>query len=94
MKQTGYNYSFALIMFVLLFIFLGEFYCFAWSRTQHRDTGYAITNQTAEYKRLTAQQKNLKIEVAVHKAPQRIERIARKKMGLKTPSQNQIITIR
>ena len=94
MTQTANNYNFAVIMFVLLFIFLGEFYCFAWSRTQHRNTGYAISTQTAEYKKLTARQKTLKIEVAVLKSPQRIERIAQKKMGLKTPSQNQIITIR
>ncbi len=94
MTQTGNNYNFALIMFAFLFIFLGEFYYFAWSRTQHRNTGYAITTQASEYNKLITKQKNLKIEVAVLKAPQRIERIALKKMGLKTPSQNQIITIR
>ncbi len=94
MKEVKPNYRFAVMMFLLLFIFLGEFYSFAWSSTQHRNTGYAITDQAIVHKKLIAQQKNLKIEVAVLKAPQRIERIARKKMGLKTPSQNQIITIR
>ncbi len=94
MIKKSNNYTFAVSMFAFLFIFLGEFYCFAWSRTQHRSTGYAITTQAQEHTKLTAQKKNLKIEVAVLKSPQRIERIARKKMGLKTPSQNQIITIR
>lgn len=88
------DYRFAAVMFLFLFIFLGQFYCFAWSSTMHRDLGYAITNLSAEYKDLLAKQKNLKIEVAVLKAPQRIERIAKAKMGLKSPSQNQIITIR
>ena len=86
--------KFALIIFFFLFIFLVEFYGFAWSRTHHRATGYSIMTQTSEHKALLAQQKNLKIEVAVLKAPQRIERIAKKIMGLSTPGQNQILTIR
>lgn len=94
MKKKRRSYLFALLMFLILFVFLGEFYCFAWTSTKHRDISYAITNQKAEYKRLLIRQKNLKIEVAVLKTPQRIERLARVKMGLKTPSQNQIITIR
>lgn len=94
MKKTHSDNKFPAIIFFLLFIFLIEFYGFAWSRTQHRDTGYLITTQTNEHKELIAQQKKLKIEVAVLKSPQRIERIAKNKMGLTTPGQNQILTIR
>lgn len=94
MKKQQTDNKFAATIFFLLFIFLIEFYGFAWSRTQHRATGYAIMTQSTEYKELIAQQKNLKIEVAVLKAPQRIERIAKNKMGLSTPGQNQILTIR
>lgn len=94
MKSEQPNNKFALIIFFFLFIFLFEFYGFAWSRTQHRATGYTIMKQSSENKKLIAKQKNLKIEVAVLKAPQRIERIAKKRMGLSTPGQNQILTIR
>lgn len=94
MKNKQTDNSFALIIFLFLFIFIVEFYGFAWTRTQHRSTGYTIMQQAAEHKQLLAQQKNLKIEVAVLKAPQRIERIAKKRMGLSTPGQNQILTIR
>lgn len=94
MKKKERDYRFSVLMFLLLFVFFGEFYCFAWSSTKHRDLGYAITKLAAEYEALITRQKNLKIEVAVLKTPQRIERIAKTKMGLKSPSQNQIITIR
>jgi len=94
MKNKQTENKFALIIFFFLFMFLFEFYGFAWSRTQHRSTGYTIMKHSAELKGLLAQQKNLKIEVAVLKAPQRIERIAKKRMGLSTPGQNQILTIR
>lgn len=94
MKKKQNDTKFAIMIFCFLFMFLIEFYGFAWSRTQHRNTGYAILTQSAEYKKLTAQQKNLKIEVASLKAPQRIEKIAKNKMGLSTPGQNQILTIR
>ena len=94
MKEQDYDPTFAVIMFMMLFVLLAELYCFTWTSTQHRDTGYSITYQSNEYKKLIAKQKNLQIEVAVLKAPQRIERIAKIKMGLKSPSQNQIITLR
>ncbi len=94
MKNKQTDNKIALTIFFFLFIFLFEFYGFAWSRTQHRTTGYTIMKQSSEHKELTAKQKNLTIEVAVLKAPQRIERIAKKRMGLSTPGQNQILTIR
>lgn len=94
MKSKGSDNRFSLIIFFFLFVFIIEFYGFAWSRTQHRATGYAIMKQSSEHKALVSRQKNLKIEVAVLKSPQRIERIARNRMGLSTPGQNQILTVR
>ena len=94
MKENQNKSKFLIVIFIFLFVFLIEFYGFAWSRTQHRTTGYAIMALSADYENLIAQRKNLKIEVAVLKSPQRIERIAKNKMGLSTPGQNQILTIR
>jgi len=78
---------------VLLFILMGEFLFYTWCRVQCVRSGYRITEAKKRNKELVNLQKNLQVELAGLKSPDRIGRIAREKLGLVMPEPKQIIVI-
>ncbi|RJQ62682.1 MAG: hypothetical protein C4530_04460 [Desulfobacteraceae bacterium] len=73
--------------------FITELLVYTWCRLQCTQIGYAISSETKRHDELIAVQKNLKIELARLKSPQRIAKIARERLGLIPPSPEQVISI-
>jgi cell division protein FtsL len=78
---------------LILAAFIGQLLFYTWCRVQCVQIGYDITVETDKYQRLMALQNSLRIEMARLKSPDRIARIARQELGLKTPGPQQTIVI-
>jgi cell division protein FtsL len=78
---------------LLLLILMGEMLFYTWCRVQCIRTGYKITEEKKRNKDLINLQKNLQVELAGLKSPDRIGRIARERLGLIIPEPKQIIVI-
>ncbi|MCP4687693.1 MAG: hypothetical protein GY859_06565 [Desulfobacterales bacterium] len=78
---------------LLMTILLGELLFYTWCRVQCVKTGYEIASYEEARGRLHTRQNELKIELASLKSPERIAEIARKKLGLVTPTSEQVITL-
>jgi len=65
----------------------------AWRRVAFIDIGYEVRNLESEESRLLHLQKEMEIEKAMLSSPERIERIARTKLGLTDPEPGQIRTM-
>ncbi len=78
---------------LLLLILMGEMLFYTWCRVQCIRTGYKITEEKKRNRELINLQKNLQVELAGLKSPDRIGRIARERLGLIIPEPKQIIVI-
>jgi len=81
------------VWLLLLLVFVAELLLYTWCRVQYVKIGYAYSLATADHQRLTDMQNKLKVELARLKSPERIEKIAKRKLGLVTPSPEQVITL-
>ncbi len=81
------------IFLVLLFFFTVELLLYTWFRVQCIETGVQISEAKEKQQHLIALQKNLRVEMANLKSPERIVRIAKNKLGLVMPDPKQIIVI-
>jgi cell division protein FtsL len=64
-----------------------------WRRVAFIDIGYEIRSLESEESRLLHLQKEMEIEKAMLSSPERIERIARTRLGLTDPEPGQIRTL-
>ncbi|MCF8067312.1 MAG: cell division protein FtsL [Desulfobacterales bacterium] len=85
-KQLG-------LWIIILLFFITELLFYTWCRVQCVRTGYEIANETRRHQQLEMLQNNLKIEITHLKSPERISKIAEKKLGLVTPTPEQMIVI-
>jgi len=76
-----------------LVILIGELLFYTWCRVQCVEAGYKISQAKEGGSRLLTTQKNLRVELAGLKSPERIARIARNDFGLVMPGPGQIIII-
>ena len=81
------------VWLVLMALFITELFAYTWSRVQCFTIGYEISSATSRQRNLLALQSNLRIELARLKSPERISRIARKQLGLITPTPEQTIVV-
>lgn len=81
------------IWIIFMAIFIVELFIYTWSRVNCIGVGYEISKETKKQHKLIALQNNLKIELASLKSPERIEKIAKDQLGLRTPGKNQTIVI-
>ena len=65
-----------------------------WVRLQQIQTGYELSHQRRESRSLAESQKRLRLEAAVLKQPQRIERIAHGRLGMTAPDPSKIHLVR
>jgi len=85
--KTG---AFALLVGALLF----ELFLAAWCRTQCVRTGYEISDAATRREQLLTVQRDLRVELAHLKSPERIMRIAKERLGLVAPEPRQVVLIR
>jgi len=78
---------------IIMVLFISELFIYTWCRVQCVKTGYEISKETDKNLKLTALQKNLKIEIARLKSPKRIAKIASQQLGLIMPKPGQVIII-
>ncbi|RPH52908.1 MAG: hypothetical protein EHM85_00840 [Desulfobacteraceae bacterium] len=78
---------------IIMILIISELFIYTWCRIQCVKTGYEISEEMDKNLKLITLQKNLKIEIARLKSPQRISRIATRQLGLIMPKPEQVITI-
>lgn len=81
------------VWLAIMILFIGELFFYTWCRVQYIQMGYDISEEVEEQRSLTSLHQNLKIELARLKSPARIEKIARQRLGLIAPSEEQIIVV-
>ena len=81
------------IWVVIILILMGELLFYTWCRVQCTKTGYKIADEKRRNKDLLNLKKNLRVELAGLKSPDRIGRIAREQLKLVMPEPGQIIVI-
>ena len=78
---------------IFMGLFIGELLFYTWCRVQSIQVRYEISELAADQDRLMMLQDNLKIELARLKAPQRIAKIAKERLGLILPTNKQLMLI-
>lgn len=79
------------IALMMLFFLQGLFY--VWCRVQCVNAGYAIEQEKSRHEMLTKVRGTLNIELARLKSPERIETIARTRLGLILPDAQRTVTL-
>ena len=78
---------------VLMGFFICELFVYAWCRVQYTSVGYEISRAREEQGRLIAIQKELQVELARLKSPERLAGISETSMGLIMPSSRQMVVV-
>lgn len=85
-KHTG--------LWIILMVFLfAEALLYAWCRVQCVNAGYGIDREMRKQEVLLKQRNTLNIEMARLKSPERIEAIARTRLGLVMPDSHQRVML-
>jgi len=81
------------VWMIIMVIFISELLFYAWCRVQYVRVGYEISGASHHHEELLTLQSSLRVELASLKSPDRIEKIAKKQLGLVTPAPEQMIII-
>jgi cell division protein FtsL len=81
------------IWIMVIVLFFGQALFYAWCRVQCVNAGYGLDKETRRRQALTRERNTLNIELARLKSPERIETIARTRLGLGMPDAQQRITL-
>lgn len=92
-KKNVRSTRIVIIWFIIMAVFIAELLIYTWSRVQSVKVGYEISNENNKNRNLINLQNNLKVELARLKSPERLAKIAKNQLGLKTPTPEQIIII-
>lgn len=78
---------------VLMVLFFVEALFYAWCRVQCVNAGYGIDRENRRHQSLLKERNTLRIELARLKLPERIETIARTRLGLVMPDVQQKVML-
>jgi cell division protein FtsL len=92
-KKNARSTRIVTIWFMIMAVFIAELLIYTWSRVQCIKAGYEISNENIKNQNLINLRNNLKVELARLKSPERLGKIAKNQLGLKTPTLEQIIII-
>ena len=65
----------------------------AWVRTRVTEQGYLLSRLSADYRDLTREHEALQLKAAELRSPQRIEELARTKLGMSAPSMDRVVVL-
>jgi cell division protein FtsL len=82
-----------MIWIIFMTMFIAELLIYTWCRVQYVGIGYEISKAAHHHQEHINLQNNLKVELASLKSPDRIAKIAKNQLGLKTPTPAQVIII-
>jgi cell division protein FtsL len=91
-KKTKSNKT-AGILTIVMALFLVELFFCTWCRVQSRYYRYEINKKKAEQEELIRVQRSFRVEIERLKAPDRLGKIAREKLGLRPPNSGQVIVL-
>lgn len=92
-RAKGRKSRVVMVWLVIMGAFIAQLLIYTWCRVQYVRIGYEITNAAKHRAELLALKRNLSIELARLKSPERIEGIAKRQLGLVTPRPEQVFTI-
>jgi cell division protein FtsL len=64
-----------------------------WIRTRVTERGYQLSRLSSEYRDLTREHESLQVQAAELKSPQRIEELAREKLGMGPPAMDRVVVL-
>ena len=64
-----------------------------WIRTRVTERGYQLSRLSSEYRDLTREHESLQLKAAELKSPQRIEQLAREKLGMGPPAMDRVVVL-
>ncbi len=88
------NRQLLILALIIGFLALGFSLFFVWANQQKVSLGYEISRVIQEEQALIEENKKLKLELAVLKSPDRLEKKARQELGFVAPQNGQIIIVR
>jgi cell division protein FtsL len=88
-RSPGALRVFGFALLALLLAGVGVFH--VWSRTRVIASGYELARLEAEHRRLLAERDRLRIEVTTLRAPGRLERFARTRLGMAPPAPGAVV---
>ena len=83
--------AFAVIA-LFLWILVGAF-TYVWCRVQVVNLGYRLSEAHRVHSRLVDDNKKLHLELARLRAPERVEQVATRQLGLKHPNKDQVVLL-
>jgi cell division protein FtsL len=81
------------LLFVLAFALIGLVWLHVWLRLQVVRTGYVLSTTSKLQSRLEQENRELRIELATMTSPDRLESLARRRLGLRQPEKGQVIVL-
>jgi cell division protein FtsL len=88
-QRRRHNLGVALLAFALIAIVLAH----VWLRLQVVQMGYVLSTQSKLQGKLEQEQRELKVELATLTSPDRLEAMARRRLGLAPPEKGQVIVL-
>ena len=92
LKRTWRKRRLTISTAAFLLLLLSGF-AYVWCRLQVVHLGYLLSDVHRAHTRLLNDNKKLHLELARLKSPERVERIAIQKLGLKHPTKDQIVVL-
>lgn len=81
------------LIILMLFLFMGSGIGYVWSTFRRTQIGYDLSQLKREEIRLRDQNRKLRLDLAILKSPQYLEKMAIQKLGLRQPTPEQIIIL-
>jgi cell division protein FtsL len=78
---------------IALFCLAAVALLYVWLRLQVLNQGYALSATTKLQQRLEQEQRELQLEHATLSSPERVEAMARRRLGLRPPEKGQVIVL-
>jgi cell division protein FtsL len=78
---------------VLGVVLIGLIWLHVWLRLQVVHLGYVLSTTSKLQSRLEQENRELKIELATLTSPERLESLARRRLGLRQPEKGQVIVL-
>ncbi len=88
------NRQLLILVIIMAFLALGFSLFYVWANQQKVSLGYEISRLSQEEQALIEENKKLRLELAVLKSPDRLEKKALQELGFVAPQNGQIIIVR
>jgi cell division protein FtsL len=91
--DRGSRRRYLLVIGILSLAFVGIVLLHVWLRLQVVQVGYVLSTTSKLQGRLEQENRELKVELATLTSPERLEALARKRLGMVPPEKGQVIIL-